>query len=65
MRGGCPADLAEVLEQRRAQLRVARRVLDRSMAEPILNPSRVVARIRQRVAAGVPQHVSMDRKGAL
>jgi len=28
------------------------------MAEPILNAARVVARIRQRVAAGVPQHMT-------
>jgi hypothetical protein len=35
----------EVLERRRAQLRVARCVLNRSMAEPILNASRVMAGI--------------------
>jgi hypothetical protein len=33
----------EVLERRRAQLRVARRVLDRSVAEPILSVLRMVA----------------------
>jgi hypothetical protein len=42
----------EVLERGRAQLRVARRVGDRSMAEPILDAPRVVVarslRIRQR-----------------
>jgi hypothetical protein len=43
----------EVFERRRAQLRVARRVLDRSVAEPILDASRVVAGVRQGVAAGV------------
>ena len=32
------------------------------MAEPILNAARVVARIRQRVAAGVPQHEHMTGK---
>jgi hypothetical protein len=49
----------EVLERRRAQLRVARRVLDRSMAEPILNASRVVAGIGQ----GMAQRVRVDLKG--
>jgi len=33
------------------------------MAEPILNAPRVVAGICQRIAAGVPQHVGVDRKG--
>jgi hypothetical protein len=33
------------------------------MAEPILNPSRVAARIHLGVAAGVAQHVGVDRKG--
>jgi hypothetical protein len=49
----------KVLERRRAQLRVARRVLDRSMAGPILNPPRAVAGVGQRVAAGVTE--SSDR----
>ena len=31
------------------------------MAEPILNASRVVAGIGQGVAAGVPEHVGVDR----
>jgi hypothetical protein len=47
----------EVLERRRAQLRVARRVLDRSMAEPILNASGVVASIGKSIAAGVPEYI--------
>jgi hypothetical protein len=34
---------SEVLERRHAQLRVARRMLDRSMAEPVLDAPRVVA----------------------
>jgi hypothetical protein len=38
-------------------------VLDRSVAEPILNASRVVAGISQGVAAGVPEQVGVDRKG--
>jgi hypothetical protein len=33
------------------------------MAEPILNPPRVVASIGQGITAGMSQHVSMDRKG--
>ena len=33
------------------------------MAEPILDASRVVARIGQRIAADMPQHVGVDRKG--
>jgi hypothetical protein len=33
------------------------------MAEPILDAPRVVAGIGQRVAAGVPEHVNVDRKG--
>jgi hypothetical protein len=31
------------------------------MAQPVLNAPRVVAGIRQRVAAGVPQHVGVNR----
>jgi hypothetical protein len=53
----------EVLERRRAQLRVARRVLDASVAEPILNAPRVVAGIGQGIAAGMAQHVGMDGEG--
>ena len=33
------------------------------MAEPVLNAVGVVASIGQRVATGVPEHVSVDRKG--
>jgi hypothetical protein len=33
------------------------------MAEPILNASRVVADIGQGIAAGVPEHVGVNRKG--
>jgi hypothetical protein len=33
------------------------------MAEPIPDASRVVAGIGQGVAAGVPEHVSVDREG--
>jgi hypothetical protein len=50
-------------ERRRAQLRVARRLLDRSMAEPILDASRVVACICQGVPAAMPEHMGMNRKG--
>jgi hypothetical protein len=40
----------EVLERRCAQLRVSSRVLDRSMAEPILNAPRIVAGIGHRAS---------------
>jgi hypothetical protein len=53
----------KVLERRRAQLRVARRVLERPTAEPILDASRVVAGIGERVAAGMPKHMGMDGEG--
>jgi hypothetical protein len=33
------------------------------MAEPVLNASRVVARVSEGVPAGVPEHVSVDREG--
>jgi hypothetical protein len=33
------------------------------MAEPVLDSPRVVARIRQGVAAGAPRHVGVNRKG--
>ena len=48
----------EVLERRRAQLRVARRMLDRPMAERVLNAAGVVASIGQRVAARMAQQSS-------
>ena len=57
-----PSLSPKVLERRRAQLRVAHRMLDRSMAEPVLNSTRLVASIRQRIAAGVAQHVGVYRK---
>jgi hypothetical protein len=50
----------EVLERRRAQLRVARRVLDRPVAEPVLNVSRVVAGVGQGVAAGSALPLLLD-----
>jgi hypothetical protein len=52
-----------LLERRRAQLRVARRVLDRSVAEPVLDSARVVAGGREAVAAAVAQLVGVNRKG--
>jgi len=39
--------LPEIFERRRAQSRLARRVLDRAVAEPILDAPRVVAGARQ------------------
>jgi hypothetical protein len=40
-------------------LRVARRVLDQSMAEPILDAPRVVAGVGQGVATSVTEHMSL------
>jgi hypothetical protein len=54
-----PSSAPEIFERRRAQLRVSGRVLDRSMADPVLNAPRVVAGVGQGVAAGVAQHVSV------
>ena len=58
----CVRSAPHVLESRRAYLRIARGVLDCSMAEPVLDQPRVMASIGQGVAAGVAQHVSMDAK---
>jgi hypothetical protein len=76
VRLGCPSDFAEtstskfsspvspeVSKRDRRKLGVSHGVLDRSMAEPILNGPRVAAGIGQGVAAGVPEHVGMDGKG--
>src|SRR5690349_11215365 len=57
--------LPEILEPLRGQLGVARRVLDVAMAEPLLNGSRVVPIVGELKAAGVAQHVRMDREGEL
>ena len=52
----------EVPEPIRRQLGIAHRVLDIAMPEPRLQRSRVVACVRQCVAAGMSQHVWMNRK---
>jgi hypothetical protein len=53
----------EVLESFLAEFGVACGVLDCAMTKPILNCSRVVPSIGERVAAGVPQHVDVNLKG--
>src|SRR5450631_780280 len=55
----------EVFEARGAQCRVSRGVLDRDMAQPVLDCSGVDTAIGQRVAARMPQHVEVDRKRKL
>jgi hypothetical protein len=46
----------------RRQLGIADRVLDIAMTKSRLQRPRIVARIRQRIAAAVAQHVRIDRK---
>ena len=53
-----PSLSPEVLEPSWRQLGVAHRVLDRAVAEPILQRQRIMSRIRQSVAAGMPEHVA-------
>jgi hypothetical protein len=52
----------EILEPRRRQLCVTHGMLDRSMPKPILDRPRIVPCIRQGEAAGVAQHVAVDRE---
>ena len=52
----------EVLEPRRRQLAVAHRVLDRAMAQPILQRPCIMPCIRQSVAASMPEHVAVNRE---
>jgi hypothetical protein len=52
--------LPEVFERRRAQLRVARRVLDRLVAEPVLDASRIVAGVSEGIAAGMALTTSIS-----
>ena len=47
----------EVLERPCTELRVAGGVFDVGMTQPELEPPGIVTRVRQQVAAGVPQHV--------
>jgi hypothetical protein len=55
----------KVLEPRRRQLGVAHRVLDIFVSEVGLERSRIVAPVRQGVAAGVAQHVRVNLKAEL
>jgi hypothetical protein len=64
LRGSSSSLAPEVLEPRRRQLRVAYGMLNGPMAEPVLNSPRVVAGVRQCVAAAVAEHVRMDRSKA-
>jgi len=61
-RGPAASVAPEVLEPRRRQLGVSHGVLDRSMAEPILQRPRIMPCIRQSVAAGMPEHVAVNRE---
>jgi hypothetical protein len=47
----------EILEPHRRQLRIPHRMLDVSMSKVSLEGSRVVASVRQRVAASMPEHM--------
>jgi len=38
-------------------------MLDRAVAEPILQRPRIMPCIRQSVAAGMPEHVTVNREG--
>ena len=53
----CALTAPEILEPRRRKLGVAHRVLDVAVAEIGLQGARIVSLVRQRVAAGVPEHV--------
>src|SRR6516225_6280384 len=58
-----PLRSPEVSEPIRGQLGIAHRVLNIPMPKPSLERPRVVAIVRELVAASVAQHVRMDRKG--
>ena len=49
----------------RTEFCVARGMLDRTVAEPVLDEPCVMTRIGQGIAAGVAQHVSMNPKRQL
>ena len=55
--------LPEPFETIRRQSRVAHRRRDRAVPEVVLDRSRVLAIVRKLVAAGMPQHVAVDREG--
>ena len=50
----------KIFESLLAQFCIAGGVLDGTVPEPVLNCPRVMSRIGQRVAAGVPQHVDVN-----
>ena len=64
VRGGPSGLTPEVLELGRRQFGIPDRVLDRFVTKVVLNATRIVACIGQRVAAGMPQHVNADRADA-
>src|SRR6516164_2520591 len=58
----------KIFESFLAQFRIAGRMLNSTMAQPVLNCPCIMPRIGQRVAAGVPQHVDVNlewKAGAL
>ena len=54
--------LPEIVEPGRRQLGVPHRVLDRPVPKPILNSAGVVAVVGELEAAGMPEHVDVDRE---
>ena len=57
--------LPEVSEPVGGELGVAGGVLDVAVPEPLLDGTRVVSAVGEREAAGVAQHVRVDREGEL
>ena len=55
----------EAFEPNRRQFRVTDGMLDRLVAEIVLDGPRIVAVIGELVAAGVPQHVDVNREAEL
>jgi len=55
----------EAFEPNRRQFRVTDGMLDRRVAEIVLDGPRIVAVIGELVAAGVPQHVDVNREAEL
>src|SRR3974377_682052 len=62
VRGGRSCRTPEVLELGRRQFGIPDRVLDRFVTKVVLNATRIVACIGQRVAAGMAQHINVDRE---
>src|SRR5205814_8162733 len=55
-----PSGAPKVFESFLAQFRIASRVLNGAMAEPVLNSPRVVAGIREGIAASVPERMDVN-----